>query len=259
MLSPAKLKQRSSAPEIRATSHSRSGSDSTLIDFPPPSPTTPSTPNLDFRISKGTTRLQKAEASQDSRASTPSKQSDYDSDDPCPISDAWQDELEGIVQEIKAILDTDSAERLARAVSEVKAAKDEEWTDRLEKTVAEVEAAKDEELEMLDRCKESNHSNAIKDLEEDHEYAIKELEETHAATLEELSTNHDAEIAELVRKHGVEARKLEMRRAHGVQQVSRVKESLVELEAEKVKLEKDLVHMTGQRDALFNTFAAMKG
>ena len=129
----------------------------------------------------------------------------------------------------------------------------------MEKTVADIEATQGEELKTLNRYKESNHSNAIKDLEEDHEYAIQELKKTHAAALEEVSTNHDAEIAELVRKHGVEARKLEMRRAHGVQKVNRVKENLVEMEAEKVKLEKDLVYMTGQRDALFNTFAAMKG
>ena len=151
------------------------------------------------------------------------------------------------------------AERLARAVTEAKAAKDEEWSDRLEKAVAQAEAAKDEELDIFDRFKESSHSNEIKDLEEDHALEIQELEEKHAVAIQEVTTKHDEELSEVTRRHGLEARKLEMRRAQGAKEVKKLKDDLTELGAENMRTEKTLAHMTGQRDALSNALATMKG
>ena len=148
---------------------------------------------------------------------------------------------------------------MEKAVAQAEAAKDEEWTERLKQAVAQAEATKDEELDTFDRFKESSHQNEIKDLEEDHEHEIRELKERHAETLQKLTAKHEEELVELTRKYGAEARKLELRRTSGAKEVTRLKQELSEIEVEKTTTEKDLVHMTGQRDALHKAFVAMTG
>lgn len=155
--------------------------------------------------------------------------------------------------------DEEWTERLDEAVAQAEAARDEEWTECLEKAVAQAEATKDKELDTFDRFKESGHQNEIKDLEEDHEHEIRELEERHAETLQKLATEHEEEVLKLVKNHGAETRKLELRRASGAKEVTRLKQELSETEDEKMTTEKDLVHMTGQRDALHKAFVAMTG
>lgn len=257
--SPQKLRQRCSAPAIITIRQSRSGSDSTLVN---PSPSTPATPPplpSDFPVTKITKREGEADASQGSRASAPIDPPDSDRIGPYQVLDAWQDGVAGAMKEIKAVQNMEWAERLARAVVEAKAAKDEEWADRLEKAVAQAEAAKDNELEAFDQFKESNHTNATKDLEEDQEYEMKELEEKHNEILEELTTKNAEALQQLTKEYGAEARRLELRRVQGAKEVKKLKEDLIEMEAEKMTTEKRLVHMTGQRDALHKAFAAMTG
>ncbi len=218
-----------------------------------PTTSPPDTPITVIHVGAG-----EVEASQNSKASSPSEQSNSYNVSPNQVIDAWRDNVAGSVQGIKAAQEMDFAERLAKAVAEAKTAKDEEWSDRLKEAVAQAEAVKDEEMENFDRSKDSSHSNAIKDLEEDHEHEIEELVEKHATFLHELFTKHDEELSELTRKHGLEARKLEKGRAQGLKEVRRFKDALSEMEAEKTVLEERLVHMTGQRDALSNTLAALK-
>ena len=257
--SPPKLRQWMSAPALTEIRHSRSGSDSTLFDSLPPSATIPLPSPPDTRITVVYTGPGDKEANQDSRAPSPSEQSNLYNVRPYQVLDAWRDRVAGSIKKITAARDMEFAERLARTVTEAKAAKDEEWSDRLEKAVAQAEAAKDEELEIFDRFKESSHSNEIKDLEEDHALVIQELEEKYATAIQEITTKHDEELSEVTRKHGLEARKLEMRRAQGAKEVKKLKDDLTELEAEKMRTEETLVHMTGQRDALSNALATMKG
>ena len=248
------LRQCLSAPAFTVIQHSRFGSGNTLPPFPTmPSPSPPDTPITVIHVGAG-----EVEASQKSRASSPSEQTNSYNVNPHQVIDAWQDNVADTVQEIKAAQEMDFAERLAKAVAEAKTAKDEEWSDRLKEAVAQAEAVKDEEMESLDRLKESSHTNAIKDLEEDHEHEIEELVETHATSLQELVTKHEEELSELTRKHGLEARKLEKGRAQGVKEVKRFKDALSEMDAEKTALEERLVHMTGQRDALSNALTALK-
>lgn len=259
MPSPQKLRQRCSAPAIITIRQSRSGSDSTLVNPSPSTPTTPPPLPSDFPVTKITKREGEADAIQDSRASAPIDPPDFDRIGPYQVLDAWQDGVAGAMKEIKAVQNMEWAERLARAVVEAKAAKDEEWADRLEKAVAQAEAAKDNELEAFDQFKESNHTNAIKDLEEDHEYEMKELEEKHNEILDELTTKNAEALQQLTKEYGAEARRLELRRVQGAKEVKKLKEDMIEMEAEKMTTEKRLVHMTGQRDALHKAFAAMTG
>ncbi len=218
-----------------------------------PSPSLPDTPITVIHVGAGS-----VEASRKSRASSPSEQSKSYDVSPQQVIDTWRDNVAGSIQEIKAAQEMGFAERLAKAVAEAKTAKDEEWSDRLKEAVAQAEAVKDEEMENFNRFKESSHPNAIKDLEEDHEHEIEELVEKHATLLHEVFTKQDEELSELTRKHGLEARKLEKGRAQGVKEVRRFKDALSESEAEKTVLEERLVHMTGQRDALSNTLAALE-
>ena len=255
--SQPKLRQWLSAPAILPISHSRCGSGSTLVGSSFPSPTTPVVPPSDVPATENKTQNESTEASQGWRASFPSEETRFHYVDPHKVSGAFQESVSSAIKVIKAAQDIEWAERVEKAVSEAKAAKDEEWTDRLAKAVAQAETAKDEEWESLDRFKESSRSNAIHDLEEDHKHEIKVLEERHAETLQELRTKHDEELQHLIQKHGAEARRLDMRRAQGAKAVKKLQEDLAEMEAEKIAAEKNLIHMTGQRDALSNAFAAM--
>ena len=164
-----------------------------------------------------------------------------------------------LVNVIKAAQAVNFAKLLTSAITEAKSAKDEEWADRLEKAVTRAEVAKDEELEMFDRFKETSHNNLIQDLEEDHEQELQDIREKHAETLHALTTKHHEQRSELTRKHGLEARRLELRRAQGVKEIAKLKEELSEMEAEKKATEKNLLHMTGQRDALSDALVTMKG
>lgn len=179
--------------------------------------------------------------------------------DPHTVSDAWQESVASGIKMIKVVQDMEWAKRLDESVAEAKAAKDKEWANRLESAVAEAEIAKDKVWETVDQFKETSHSNEIQDLKEDHAHEIKEIEERHAETLQELATKHDEEVQQLIRKHGAEARRLDMRRAQGAKEVKKLKEDFAEIEAENKATKKSLIHMTGQRDALFKAFVDMKG
>lgn len=276
MPNTGKLRQRFSAPAIIGIGHFRSCSDSTLVESSPPSPIVPPPPPLS-PVTDTDTRDEEAEAGQHSRAPSPSEQSAHDRVRQHQVSDAlqgrvidlineikaaqemkWAKLLTGVVAEAKAAKNEEWTGRLKKAVTQAEAANDEQWAYRLEKAVAQAEAAKDEELETFDRVKESSHNNAIQDLEEDHEQEIQDLEEKHAEDIQELMKKHNEQLSELTRKHGLEARKLEMRRTQGAKEATKLKEELSEMEAEKIATEKNLLHMTGQRDALSNAIVAMK-
>ena len=267
-----------SSPTLTATHPFRSVSNSTLVDswslslrIPPLSPPSP--------ITETSTQDEESEASQDSRASSlPGTLESSRLGRPYQVSEAYKTRVAGAIQTLKYTFDADWAEHLAKAVAKAKVLKDEEWkeslekavaqaeakkdgewTERLEKAVAQAETTKDEELDTFDRFKESGHQNEIKDLEEDHEHEIQELKEIHAGILRMVTKKHEEDLIELTKKHGAEARKLELRRTQGVKEVTRLKQELSEMEDEKMTAEKNLLHMTGQRDALHKAFVAMTG
>ena len=274
---PRKLRYSFSYPALTATHPSRSVSNSTLVDSWPLSLAfTPLSPAP--AINETGTQDEETEASQESRASSPSGNVEVSHRGPYQVSDAYRNRVAGAMRKLKDAFDTDWAEQIAKAVAKANATKDEEWAERLQKAVAQAETvkdeewaeclkkavaqaetAKDEELDIFDRFKESSHENNIKDLEDDHENQIKELEERYAETLQELTKKHDEEILALTKKHAAEARKLGLGRAQGAKEVIRLKQELSDMEAEKIATEKDLIHMTGQRDAMHKAFAAMTG
>lgn len=253
VLSPPKLRHRRSAPALLAIGHCRSASDSTLVDFLA-SPTAFQPP-----VGESPTHEEGQGIVQDGRPSSPSDQSEFDDVCSYQVSFTWQDRVTDAIKVLKVVQDTDWAEHLARTVAEAKAAKDEEWAKRLAKAVAEAEAAKDAEYEVVCNAKDLSHSNEVQDLEEDHEHTIQDLKSEHAELLRELTEKHAEERQGFARKHALKARELEMRRAQGAKEVKKLKDGICEMENEKMAREKNLVHMTGQRDALSTAFTAMKG
>lgn len=99
----------------------------------------------------------------------------------------------------------------------------------------------------------------MKDQQEYHEHVIEDLKLEHTELLYEHTERHAEELQQLTKKHGLDAWKLEMRSAQGAKEVRKLKESLSEMGADQMAMEKNLGYVTGERDAWFKAFATVQG